>query len=294
MKIHAIQTGMVRIKTRQRRGAGKGLARQLSMLLDLAWTEWLPIYAWAIEHPEGVIVVDTGETARAAVPGYFPRWHPYFRWGVQFDVLPEQEMGAQLRQLGIGSNDVRTVILTHLHTDHAGGVSAFSQSQIFVSAADYKLAQGFGGELRGYLPRHLPAWFAPQPLTFEPTPFGTFEASCRVTNAGDVIAVPTPGHTPAHVSVIVLYNGVSFFLAGDATYSETLLVAQSVDGVSPDERVARQTIQKILQYARHCPTVYLPSHDPASRDRLEQRTTLKVGAESTIAHAEDQEGRRKP
>jgi hypothetical protein len=32
--------------------------------LTASWTEPLPIYAFAIEHPEGVIVVDTGETAR--------------------------------------------------------------------------------------------------------------------------------------------------------------------------------------------------------------------------------------
>ena len=37
------------------------------------WTERLPIYAWTIEHPEGVIVVDTGETARTSDAGYFPR-----------------------------------------------------------------------------------------------------------------------------------------------------------------------------------------------------------------------------
>jgi putative intracellular protease/amidase len=35
------------------------------VFVDRHWTEWLPICAWVVEHPEGVIVVDTGETARA-------------------------------------------------------------------------------------------------------------------------------------------------------------------------------------------------------------------------------------
>jgi N-acyl homoserine lactone hydrolase len=35
------------------------------------------IYAFAIEHPEGVIVVDTGETAGVSEPGKFPRWQPF-------------------------------------------------------------------------------------------------------------------------------------------------------------------------------------------------------------------------
>ena len=82
MKIHAIQTGTVRVKESQRAGRGRGMMRQANILLDRIWTEPLPIYAWAIETNEGVIVVDTGETARTGEPDYFPRWHPYFRLAV--------------------------------------------------------------------------------------------------------------------------------------------------------------------------------------------------------------------
>ena len=58
------------------RASATANAGSLNTLLDREWTEPLPIYAFAIEHPEGVIVVDTGETARVAEPGYFPRWQP--------------------------------------------------------------------------------------------------------------------------------------------------------------------------------------------------------------------------
>ena len=83
MKIHAIQTGTVAVKIRQREGSGRGKLRLLKTFIDRQWTEPLPILAWAIEHPEGWIVVDTGEMARASEPGYFPRWHPYFWTGVR-------------------------------------------------------------------------------------------------------------------------------------------------------------------------------------------------------------------
>ena len=76
MRIHAIQTGTVAIKTRQLCGRGRGALRPINTLLDTTWTEPLPIYAWVIEHPEGLIVVDTGETAReenqATSPGGTP------------------------------------------------------------------------------------------------------------------------------------------------------------------------------------------------------------------------------
>ncbi len=63
MRIHAIQTGTVAVKARQREGTGRGPLRLLNTLRDEHWTKPLPILAWLIEHPEGLIVVDTGETA---------------------------------------------------------------------------------------------------------------------------------------------------------------------------------------------------------------------------------------
>ena len=76
IKIHAIRTGSVQVKTAQPVRKTGGLIR---ILTDSNWTEWLPIFAWVIDHPEGIIVVDTGETARTSDPAYFPKWHPYHR-----------------------------------------------------------------------------------------------------------------------------------------------------------------------------------------------------------------------
>src|SRR3954467_12503666 len=110
MKVHAIQTGTVAVTTKWREGVGRGRLRLLNTVLDRDWTEPLPIYAFAIEHPEGVIVVDTGERARASLPGYFPRWHPAFRLAVRLSVEPEQEIGPQLEERGIRPGDVRRVV----------------------------------------------------------------------------------------------------------------------------------------------------------------------------------------
>ena len=89
MKVHAIQTGTVAVKSRQREGRGRGPTRLANTLIDRNWTEPLPIFAWLIEHPEGLIVVDTGETSRVADRGYFPWWQPYFKLGVREWVAAE-------------------------------------------------------------------------------------------------------------------------------------------------------------------------------------------------------------
>ena len=271
IKIHPIQTGHVRIKAAQQRRKWGGLP---GILLSNTWTPWLPIYAWAIEHPEGVIVVDTGDTARTAEPGYFPRWHPYYRTSVQLEITPEQEVGPQLRGLGIAPEEVRTVILTHFHTDHAGGLSHFPKSDILVSKRDYKNAQGFTGQVQGYLPHRWPKWFAPTPIPFEQASVGPFEQSYEVTAAGDVLIIPTPGHTPGHVSVIVKAYALTYFLAGDTSYNQALLFAQEPDGVSLNTDTMLGTVDKVLTYAGAEPTVYLPSHDPESVERLAQNITL--------------------
>ena len=87
--------------------------RLLRTYAGVAWSDWQPIYAWAIEHPEGLIVVDTGETARVAEPGYFPAWHPYFRREVQERVTPEEEIGPQLENRWLDPHQVRWVVMTH-------------------------------------------------------------------------------------------------------------------------------------------------------------------------------------
>jgi hypothetical protein len=59
--VRIIQTGSVRIKAAQVEGRRHGVARRLAVFTDRSWTDWLPTYAWAIEHREGIIVVDTGQ-----------------------------------------------------------------------------------------------------------------------------------------------------------------------------------------------------------------------------------------
>jgi N-acyl homoserine lactone hydrolase len=270
MRIHALSTGTVAIHASQRQGEGRGLLRIVNTQRDTRWTEPLPIYVWAIEHPEGLIVVDTGAPAEINQPGYRPdgsRKNPLARFWID----PEEEIGPLLRGVGLSTNDVRWVVLTHLHMDHDGGLAHFPKAELLVSRPEFQRATGAFGKLFGYLPQHWPTWFAPHFVDFASQPLGPFPASYALTRAKDVWLVPTTGHSAGHLSVILKEGDRSIFLAGDTSYSQDLLLAGSIDGVAFNERAARQTIRRIQQYLHEAPTVYLPSHDPEGARRLSER-----------------------
>ncbi len=262
----------MRTSSRNRRGP----SRIIRTLISKTWSDPLPIYAWVIEHPKGILLIDTGETSRISQPGYLPWWNPRFRV-TKKRVSPEQEIEPSLHRIGIRPGDVRWIILTHLHADHVGGLAGFPNAEIFVSQKEYEIAHGRRGQLRGYLPHRWPSWFSPRLIEYEPVTLGPFPQSLALPEIGEIILVPTEGHTGGHLSIIVSEGERSIFFAGDASYREHELIDQLINGTSPSERVARRTVERILRFVQEFPTVYLPSHDPRSVERLANREIFKVG-----------------
>ena len=268
MRIHCISTGTVAVHPSQRTGRGKEVFKMFNILRDKEWSPRLPIHVWVIEHPQGVILVDTGETSRSLEPGYFPAWHPYFK-NFKTWVNPEDEIGPQLKTIGIDPSDVKYVIMTHLHTDHAGGLHHFPESEILVYTPSYKDALGIKGLLKGFLNNRFPSWFSPKLFTFDNNPFGPFPKSLKLFD--DLIIVPTYGHTDYHISIILKLDGLYYFFAGDASYTQDNMIAGKIDGVSMHDKISLNTLNNIKEFASNNPTIYLPSHDPDSEKRFDDR-----------------------
>jgi N-acyl homoserine lactone hydrolase len=275
MKIHAIETGRVRVTERWREGHGEGLRRLLNAWFDKAVTDWLPIYVWLIEHPEGLIAVDTGIPTDANKARYFPPFMPLVQRAAVFDISPDEEIGPKMRALGLAPENVRWVVLTHLHQDHDGGLHHFPNAQFFVSRDEWRFAAGFKGRLNGYLNQRWPRGFAPTLVDFDDGPLANFPGHFKLTSTGDVRLVPTPGHSPGHLSVLLEEGDKTIMFAGDTSYTKDHLVRMVADGVGTDLKAEVETHRKILAYAAQRPTVYLPSHDPKAATRLAHRITLE-------------------
>jgi hypothetical protein len=63
----------------------------------------LAIYTYLIEHDEGLILLDSGESARTSARGWFPWWNPFFQLAVDIHVEPEDEIGPRLRSTPVSS-----------------------------------------------------------------------------------------------------------------------------------------------------------------------------------------------
>lgn len=246
------------------------LRRAKAILGDPHWTEPLPINTYLVDHPDGPILFDTGESPHASEKGWLPWWQPFFRRGVDIHVAPEEGIGARLAQLGLKPEHLQAVVLSHLHHDHGDGLTDLDAApRILVTAEHWDFyRKPFRATMEGAVPQHWPAGFQPELLHLTGPALGPWEKTYPITTDGKVIGVPTPGHVPGHLSVVVFGDEATYFLGGDVTYDQDLLDQERTDGVNNNPKLAVEQLRKIKEFARQQPIVLLPAHDPATGRRL--------------------------
>ena len=149
------------------------------------------IYSYAIEHPDGVIVIDTG-----------PReGHDFIDQLYAPAITPIVDA---LNLADIDERDVCAVVNTHLHFDHCG---------------------------QNHLLSHAPVWITQAELDISTTDFYTVPEwahiepdRLRIASDGETMAygvrlIHTPGHTPGHQSISVETEQGLEIVVGQACYS---------------------------------------------------------------------------
>lgn len=236
------------------------------------WVEF-PVVAFLVEHPgAGPILVDTGFHPAVAVDakqGIGPLGGLLFK---DLEMSADQAAAAQLRARGIAPASVRTVVMTHLHADHASGIAEFPGATFVVSEEEWRAAAG-GRRLDGYIRRQFDHAFDYRTVDFEATAvdsFATFGRSVDVFGDGSVRMVYTPGHSPGHCSVILRLEEREALLTADAAYTMRTIRESHLPYVMADEHRFRRSLREMQLYVEATPdALVIPGHDAEAWRRLE-------------------------
>jgi len=272
VKVHGLCTGTVAVKTSFRAKKGAGDLAKLNILLDSHYTDYLPIWVWVIEHPDGIILIDTGENAEINnIDRYLKKesWaHRYpFKHAAKFGITEQDELNHQFDKIGLKLADVKLVALTHLHLDHTDGLRFFPTQEIIVGDFEFR-------HPHSNMPSTYPSWFNPKKVRYINNRIEIFNEAYPITASQDMLYVPTPGHTSGHSSVIFKTDEFDILFAGDTSYNQEQVLRGELAGVNVDFKTSKDTYNHILTYATGRKTIYLPTHDEHAGERLLTKSFL--------------------
>ena len=143
-----------------------------------------------------------------------------------------------LRAAGVGLEDIDTVVLTHLHRDHAAGMltaqgsALFPRAEVLVAEAEAAYWSDPGEETRA--PPPLRPFFAPARAVLAAYGSRVRRISTETDVAPGVRTLAVPGHTPGHLGVHVASGGAQLLMWGDVVHAQSLQFARPDWSISFD------------------------------------------------------------
>jgi N-acyl homoserine lactone hydrolase len=271
VKVFSLRLGATKVPFGQFYGGlhgWRGLSALYRYATDKGHFIVVPIHAYLIDHPhEGLILVDAGINWRQAHEHgqYYKGIAHYLFDDDEYQLDRSEELPAALGQLGYRLEDVRRVVVTHLHEDHVGGLAYLPNAEVIVSRDEWV---NRGWKLFGFIPMvYQPSLQPTRTITqigYEDGPFESFQASHDLTADGAVKILPTPGHSPGHLCVLVQLDGYQLLITGDCLYTLRHLANDDVQAFGAGDWVSKQnaSIKRIAELKGTLPDLVLvPGHD---------------------------------
>ncbi len=184
----------------------------------------------------------------------------------------EDAIPGQLRRREMELSSIGTVVMTHLHADHASGIAELPQA-IFVVSAEEWAAAAKGHQTDGYLRRQFDHAFEYRTLDFDgedADSFATFGRAVDLFGDGSVRIVFTPGHSHGHCSVVLRLRRREALLCGDAAYTMRTIRESHLPSKMADEHRFRRSLREIQLYIEQTPdALVIPGHDMEVWRRLD-------------------------
>ena len=198
-----------------------------------------------IEHPSGLILIDTGAGNKE---------NEKFKdiYGLENEGSAGRTMlEVGLKEVGVAPTDIALVINTHLHFDHAGGNTFIGESgkvQLTFPNATYIVRRGEYDYAMNPNERTAASYFE---RNFHPVEAAEkLELVAREkTIVKGIRVVPTPGHTPFHQSVLIESGGERAFYLGDLVPTHAHLPLPWIMGYDVEPLVTLETKRRILKQA---------------------------------------------
>jgi glyoxylase-like metal-dependent hydrolase (beta-lactamase superfamily II) len=211
-----------------------------------------------IEHDDGLVLVDTGLGNKESEE---------FRaiYGVEnAGTRGSTQLDDALAEAGCTAGDVKWVINTHLHFDHAGGNTVLDASiRLSFPNATYVVQQG---ELE--FATHTNERTAGSYLEHNVQPVGAAGRWRLVTGETELLPgirlVPTPGHVPHHQSVVVADGGERACFLADLVPTTAHVPLPWIMGYDVEPLVTLETKRALLSRAEADGWVLVFEHDPAT------------------------------
>lgn len=204
------------------------------------------------------ILVDTGFPEKYAMDtdaaSKEDRLHEF---GEILECGPENLPKAQLAKLGLAPTDVTLHICTHTHIDHVGGLGAFPDVPILISAQERALSRPL-------------YWGGSQPIDWPNRTYLETDGDVQVGPGLWVLAAP--GHAPGQIALMIELPSGPVLLTSDAI-SRPSEIEEKFAG-SWDEAAAIASAERLMRLAAERDAFVIYGHSPEQWPELKKAPDL--------------------
>ena len=200
---------------------------------------------FVIDTGKEVILVDTGLSPETPFKGY----------------TKVNDYVEGLEKLGYKKEQVTKILVTHKHPDHSGELKSFPNAKIYIGPEDADALKLTGENVIR--------------CEYTDGAYKNFEHCQKV--ADGVYFIKARGHTKGN-SIIIAEgdDGVYYMMHGDVTYNDTALKKNKLSIVFEDLEAARDTLNRVREFVKNNPTIYLSTHTPEGYKNLEEKIIMKL------------------